>query len=163
MSMHPEPHDVQPHDVHLHNFLRPDHWDVADIWVANWDSSQPPMNHVAKYDWVFHHLEALHEDGAATICALNKRTGGIAGFITVNAARGCLLRIAVASTARGAGVASALLDRAKLLSHGRLHASVPNDNARALRFFAREGFLSQTAQQTGADGGSVICWRHAQS
>ena len=131
------------HNVHLHNFLRPDHWDVADIWIASWDSSQPPMNHVAKHDWVFHQLEAMHERGALTICALNKCTGGLAGFATFDASRGILLRIAVATTARGAGVAGALLERAKLLSPLGLSAQVPEDNARALRFFAREGFAAR--------------------
>ena len=131
------------HNVHLHNFLRPDHWDVADIWIASWDSSQPPMNHVAKYDWVFHQLEAMHEAGALTICAPNKRTGGISGFATFDAARGIMLRIAVATTARGAGVAGVLLERAMLLSPAGLCAQVPKDNARALRFFAREGFAAR--------------------
>ena len=131
------------HDVHIHPFLRPDHWDVADIWIASWDSSQPTMQQFDRYDWVFHQLEALHEQGAMTICALNKHTGGIAGFATFHPSRGRLLRIAVASTARGAGVANVLLERAKLLSPDGLRADVPADNTRALRFFAREGFAAR--------------------
>ncbi len=140
------------HDVHLHTFLRPDHWDVADIWIASWDTSQPLMKHMAKFDWVFHQLEAMHETGAMTVCALNKRTGGIAGFATFDPARGVLLRIAVAATARGAGVANTLLDRAKHLSPAGLTADVPPDNKRAIRFFAREGFVPR-------DGSGAMEWR----
>lgn len=130
------------HDVHIHTFLRPDHWDVADIWIASWDETMPRLNHVARHDWVFHQLESMHDSGAVTICALNKRTGEIAGFATLDPARGKLLRIAVASTARGAGVANALLSRAKAMSPRGLSAEVPQDNPRARRFFTREGFAA---------------------
>ncbi len=143
------------HDVHLHNFLRPDHWDVADIWIASWDTSQPLMNHIARFDWVFHQLEAMHEDGATTICALNKRTGGIAGFVTIDPARGCLLRIAVASSARGAGVATTLLNRAKELSPKGISTDVPADNPRARRFFEREGFA-----RVASEADSNFAWFH---
>ncbi len=142
------------HDVHLHHFLRPDHWDVADIWIASWDASLPRMAQFAKHDWVFHQLEALHESGAQTICALNKRSGAIAGFATFDARRGKLFRIAVASSARGAGVAAALMQRANALSPRGLDAEVPVENLRARRFLEKQGFA-----ETGAH--NTLAWSHA--
>lgn len=148
---------MNSHEVYIHPFLRPDHWDVADIWIASWDNTMPRLGHIARHDWVFHQLESLHDDGAVTICALNQRTGGIAGFATLDPAHRKLLRIAVASSARGEGVASALLDRAKKISPDGLSAEVPQDNARARRFFSREGF-------TFADGkADVAHWAQAAS
>lgn len=149
---------AQQHEVHLHPFLRPDHWDVADIWIASWDSSLPTMSHFARHDWVFHRLEALHSDGAFTICALNKRTGAIAGFATADPARGELTRIAVASSARGAGVSVALLQRVKALAPRGLVARVPGANARALRFFAREGFEAVEPAAIAGKGEVVMRW-----
>ena len=137
---------MNAHDVYIHPFLRPDHWEVADLWTANWDARMPRLGHNARHDWVFHQLESLHEGGAVTICALNVRTGGVAGFATLDPALGKLLRIIVASTARGEGVAQALLARAKKLSPKGLSADVPLDNARARRFFEREGFAQEAAQ-----------------
>ncbi len=140
------------HDVYIHSFLRPDHWDVADIWIANWDSTQPEMTAWARHDWVFHKLEEMHDRGATTFCALNKRTGGIAGFVTLDAKRGVLMRIAVASSARGSGVASSLLDRAKAFAPDGLTADIPADNNRAKSFFLREGFQP-------VDGSAKLAWR----
>ena len=140
------------HEVYIHSFLRPDHWDVADIWTASWDSSQPEVKKQARHDWVFHRLEEMHEEGATTFCALNKRTGGIAGFVTLNAPRGTLLRIAVASSARGSGVATALLARAKAFAPDGLTVEIPPDNERAARFFQREGFLP-------VEGAQKLAWR----
>ncbi len=134
------------HDVHLHYFLRPDHWEVADLWVSNWGAAMPTLGFRARHDWLFQHLETLHAQGATTICAVNTRTGGIAGFVTVDAKAGRLDQIVVASSARGSGVAAALMDEAKRLANGRLSAHVEAGDARALRFFEREGFARLTPQ-----------------
>ena len=148
------------HNVHLHQFLRPDHWDVADIWIASWDSTLPAMTQMKKHDWVFHQLEDLHEQGAVTLCALNKRTGGIAGFVTFNPARSEVMRIAVATSARGAGVATTLLDRAKALAPDGLRATIAHDNSRALRFFAREGF-AQAGTSSAHEMPVTLHWQNA--
>ncbi|MDB5572149.1 MAG: GCN5-related N-acetyltransferase [Hyphomicrobiales bacterium] len=129
------------HDVHLHYFLRPDHWEVADLWVSNWGADMPALGFRARHDWLFQHLETLHEQGATTICAVNTRTGGIAGFVTLDTHAGRLDQIVVASSARGSGVAGALMGEAKRISHGALRAQAPAGDARALRFFEREGFV----------------------
>jgi putative acetyltransferase len=129
------------HDVHLHEFLRPDHWDVADLWAPHWGPDLPPLSFHARHDWLFEHIENLHEAGSRTICAINGRTGGVAGFVTFDPKAGALHQIVVASTARGSGAASMLLGEARGLSPRGLVATVPASNARALRFFAREGFV----------------------
>lgn len=149
--------DMQSHDVHLHYFLRPDHWDVADLWVSNWSASMPALGFNARHDWLFDHLETLHENGSATVCAVNTRSGGIAGFVTVNADTGRLEQIVVASTARGSGVAGKLMEEARRIRPEGLDVEVEPDNERALRFFAREGFAPVEA--ASADAPVRLRWR----
>jgi ribosomal protein S18 acetylase RimI-like enzyme len=155
--MQDAPMDHAPHhDVHLHYFLRPDHWDVADLWVSNWSPSLPALGFNARHDWLFEHLESLHESGFTTICAVNTHNGAIAGFVTVDAEAGRLAQIVVASSARGSGVAGKLLDEAKHVSPAGLIAEVDPGAARAKRFFMREGF---TAEGAGANGAARLVWR----
>ena len=49
-------HDLSLHDVHLHYFLRPDHWDVADLWVSNWSPSMPALGFNARHDLSLIHI-----------------------------------------------------------------------------------------------------------
>lgn len=149
-------HDMPIHDVHLHYFLRPDHWDVADLWVSNWSPSMPALGFNARHDWLFEHLESLHESGFTTICAVNTHNGAIAGFVTVDAEAGRLAQIVVASSARGSGVAGKLLDEAKRVSPTGLTAKVDAGAARAMRFFTREGFIVEGA---GENGSARLMWR----
>lgn len=143
------------HDVHLHYFLRPDHWDVADLWAPHWGPNLPPLAFHDRHDWLFEHIENLHDAGSTTICAVNARTGGVAGFVTFDPAAARLHQIVVASTARGAGAAKMLLDEAKRLSPSGLSVDVDAANARAVRFFEREGFAPR-----GEDAGLVqLAWR----
>ena len=135
------------HDVHLHYFLRPDHWDVADLWAPHWGPHLPPLAFQERHDWLFEHIENLHDAGSSTVCAVNARTGGVAGFVTFEPAAHRLHQIVVASSARGSGAAKLLLDDAKRLSGGVLVVEIEALNARAARFFEREGFVR--ARQNG--------------
>ena len=134
------------HDVHLHYFLRPDHWEVADLWAPHWGSHLPPLSFHDRHDWLFDHIENLHEAGSRTVCAVNARTGGVAGFVTFDPAARTLHQIVVASSARGTGAATMLLNEAKRLSPGGLSVDVDRENARAVRFFEREGFKAHATR-----------------
>jgi len=140
--------DRTTHDVHLHYFLRPDHWDVADLWAPHWGAHLPPLAFPDRHDWLFEHIENLHDAGSRTVCAVNARTGGVAGFVTFEPAAQRLHQIVVASSARGSGAAKLLLDEARRLSPRGLAVDVEPSNARALRFFEREGF--RAAERTGS-------------
>ncbi len=147
------------HDVRLHPFLRPDHWDVADLWIANWGPDMPALSVHDRHDWLFEHIETLHEAGSRTICAVNAANGAVAGFVTLHPGEGTLTRIVVAQSARGSGVAGALMESAKALSAGVLRARAPLQDAKARRFFLREGFV-----RTGdADGFTLMTWRRRSS
>lgn len=129
-----------PDDISLHYFLRPDHAEISDLWVASWTDTFPQIDFGRRRDWLFNHLEDLHDHGAQTTCAIERSTGTIAGFVTVNPDTGWLDQFAVAPTARGSGLATRLMDEAKRISPQRIELDVNAGNERAIRFYRREGF-----------------------
>ena len=142
------------HDVHLHYFLRPDHWDVADLWAPHWGPDLPPLAFHDRHDWLFDHIENLHEAGSRTICAVNGRTGGVAGFVTFDPRPARCIR-SWWRQARAERARRQLLDEAKRFSPRGLEVDVDASNTRALGFFAREGFV-----ETAREGESVrMQWR----
>lgn len=127
-------------DYALHYFLRPDHREVSDIWLAGQRYTAHERSGEIGRNSLFLHLEGLHDNGAMTTCAFNRHTGGLAGFVTVDPANSRLEQISVARTARGSGVATMLLNEAKRLCPDRIEIEIAEDNARAIRFCEREGF-----------------------
>ena len=77
--------------------------------------------------------------GAAIVVGLDAE-GAPAGFVTIDAKTGDLDQLCVAPSERGSGLARALLDEAKRRSPGAVELEVNEANARALRFYEREGF-----------------------
>jgi putative acetyltransferase len=76
-----------------------------------------------------------------------EHAGGLVGFVTVDRKTRYLDQIVVAPEAWGSDVAGALIAEAKRLSPGGLDLAVNADNARAIRFYEKQGFAI-----TGDDG-----------
>lgn len=148
-------------DYMLHYFLRPDHRDVSDLWIAGGRHGMSSFAGQDGRDWLFLHLENLHRAGAQTTCAFNSRTGGLAGFVTIDPVSGRLDQIAVAQSARGSGVATMLLNDAKRLSPGSIEIDVTEENPRAIRFCEREGFRKTGLGAPAANGARMwkMRWR----
>jgi putative acetyltransferase len=117
---------------------------LADVWVASWREAMPDIDFAARRPWFLGHLRALEADGAITICAFDG-LDRLLGFVTVDPATAYLDQLAIAPGAKGTGVAKLLLDEARRLSPNGLVVDVNQDNARALAFYAREGF-AKTAE-----------------
>lgn len=64
--------------------------------------------------------------------------GGVAGYLTMSP-EGFVPALYLALHARGQGIGTALLDRAKALGPGRLELTVFEPNVAARRFYEREG------------------------
>ena len=99
----------------------------------------PQIDFEARRPWFLDHLDGLHRRGFATLCALDAEYT-LLGFVTIDAASGELDQIAVAPSASGQGVGHALLEQARGLSPALIRLTVNQDNGRAIRFYAREGF-----------------------
>jgi putative acetyltransferase len=136
-------------DVNLHYFLRPDHHDAGRIFAATSAIVLPETALDDSRAWLFDRIESLHDSGAKTICALDARTGHMRGFVTVHPDTKRLHQIVVAPEALGSGLASILLAEARDIAPARMEVLVSADNARALRFFEREGFVRRGASDVG--------------
>ena len=129
---------------------------LADLWIASWRVAMPDIDFSARRPWFLDHLQDLEAAGAVTICALDD-SDRLLGFVNFDPAAAYLDQLAVAPRAKGSGVASQLLAEARRLSPGGLTLDVNQDNARALRFYAREGF-EKIAEGTNPRSG-LRTWR----
>jgi putative acetyltransferase len=112
---------------------------LTDLWAESWREAMPAIDFSARKSWLCGHLPALEAAGAVTICGFDAG-GTLAGFVTVDPATGYIDQIAVGSHAKGSGAAAALLSEARRISPHPVFLDVNQDNSRALRFYAREGF-----------------------
>ncbi len=101
---------------------------------------------------------ALAKQGAG----IQGRTGkALAGFVTVDPKTKYLDQIVVAPEQWGSGVALALLDEAKHLSPSGLDLLVNKDNARAIHFYEKHGFVYAGDDKNPVSGIAVnkMTWR----
>jgi putative acetyltransferase len=129
---------------------------LAELWAASWREAMPDVDFAARRPWFLDHLRALEADGAITICAFDG-LNRLLGFVTVDPATAYLDQLAVAPEAKGTGAAKLLLNEARRLSPNGLVLDVNQDNARALAFYASEGF-AKTAEGVNPRSGFKT-WR----
>jgi len=133
---------------------------LAELWAASWREAMPAIDFEARKAWLRGHLPALEAAGAVTVCGLDEG-GRLLGFATVNPQNGYLDQIAVAPEAKSSGAARALLAEARRISPHPLYLDVNQDNPRALRFYAREGFETVEAGVNPRSG--LKTWRLRQA
>ena len=132
------------------------------MWVAAWREVYPDIDFEARQGWFAEHLASLISGGAHAFVA--ESSAALVGFMTVNRADNYIDQIAVAPQHRGGGLAARLLAKAREISPDRLALFVNKDNARALRFYEREGF-ARTAEGVNPQSGRAYWemeWRRAQ-
>ncbi|MCF8476930.1 MAG: GNAT family N-acetyltransferase [Pseudolabrys sp.] len=76
----------------------------------------------------------------------------LAGFVTVDPKTHYLDQIVVAPEHWGSGIALALLNEAKRLSPDGLYLLVNKDNARAISFYAKHGFVDDGDDKNPVSG-----------
>jgi len=112
--------------------------DIEDFWVASWRATGIEVDFEARRPWLRQHLTTLADSGVDIVVGLDA-SDRPAGFVTFDD-EGYLDQLCVAPEARGGGLARALLDEAKGRAPSGLRLKVNADNARARRFYEREGF-----------------------
>lgn len=112
---------------------------LAELWVEAWSESGFKIDFGARRAWLETGLEAQQAKGGLILVGLDAG-GRPAGFVTLDPRTGYLDQLCVAPTEFGSGLATALLDAAKRASTGAVELEVNEGNARARRFYEREGF-----------------------
>jgi putative acetyltransferase len=135
----------------LRDFAEADLAALIDLWVAAWRDTGFAIDFDARREWLGNHLRALRDQGAAIVVGLDAE-GAPAGFVTIDPKIGALDQLCVAPREQGSGLARALLDEAKRLSPGAVELEVNEANARALRFYEREGFVFVSRSASALSG-----------
>lgn len=123
---------------------------LADLWVASWQEAMPAIDFEARWAWI----SAVLANPSHTTLVI-ERDGVALGFAMLEGA--LLHQLVVASSAKGSGLAVALLAAAKTLVPEGLALDVNKDNPRALRFYLREGF--RRAGEGCNAGSGLATWR----
>ena len=123
------------------------------LWQQTWQLAYPSIDFAARVEWWRERWRSELVPKAAIIVA--EETGTLIGFVTIDAS-GYLDQLVVAPAHWGSAVASALVDEAKRLSPGRIALLVNKDNARAIRFYERNGFVRTGDDANPTSGRPVL-------
>jgi putative acetyltransferase len=108
------------------------------LWLETWKLAYPSIDFDARVDWWRERWRSELVPKADIIVA--EQTGALAGFVTIDSS-GYLDQLVVAPDHWGSKLATSLVDEAKRLSPDGVTLKVNADNARAIRFYERSGFV----------------------
>lgn len=108
------------------------------LWLATWKLAYPSIDFDARLDWWRERWRNELVPNAAIIVA--EQAGAMVGFVTIDAS-GYLDQLVVAPDHWGSKLATGLVDEAKRRSPDGVTLKVNADNARAIRFYERNGFV----------------------
>jgi putative acetyltransferase len=108
------------------------------LWRRAWEAAMPEIDFGARIDgWRERWIDELVPRNSIVVAEAD----GLAGFVVIEPESGYLDQIVVRPEDWGGGLAKALLDEAKRLAAAGIALDVNQSNARAIRFYGREGFL----------------------
>ena len=109
------------------------------LWQRTWQLAYPAIDFAARVPWWRERWRNELVPNAAIIVA--EQAANLVGFVTIDGT-GYLDQLVVAPEHWGSKLADALVDEAKLRSPEGVSLLVNKDNARAIRFYERNGFVS---------------------
>jgi len=112
---------------------------AIELWRRTWAHHFPHIDFNARLAWWRERWRQELVPVARIVVA--EENGALIGFVTVDPNTGYLDQIVVAPEHWGTAVATALLGEAKRLSPAGLDLLVNKDNARAIRFYEKHGFV----------------------
>ena len=140
-------------DHRLRPYRETDEDDCIALWQRTWQLSYPDIDFAARLPWWRTRWRDELVPKAAVVVA--EADGAIAGFVTIDAS-GYLDQIVVAPEAWGSALAAVLLDEAKRLSPSAVSLLVNTDNARAIRFYEKNGFAHAGEDVNPTSGRKVL-------
>ncbi len=154
----------RPGDDKLMSFtLRPytaaDEDAAIELWRRTWQKHYPHFNFTERVPWWRERWRKELVPVARVVVA--EENGALIGFVTVDPQTMYLDQIVVATEYWGSDVALTLLDEAKRISPKGLELLVNKDNARAIRFYEKHGFVYAGEDKNPVSGKPVnrMAWR----
>jgi putative acetyltransferase len=123
------------------------------LWQHTWQQAYPSIDFAARVKWWRERWRNELAPNAAIIVAEEANT--LTGFVTIDAS-GYLDQLVVAPNRWGSDLAAALLNEAKRLSPDRITLLVNTDNARAIHFYERSGFVNAGEDVNPVSGRPVL-------
>ena len=112
---------------------------AIELWRRTWAQHYPHIDFNARVAWWRERWrQELIPVAHVTLAEVD---GTLAGFVTVDDKTMYLDQIVVAPEFWGSNVAAMLLDEAKRISPARIELLVNKDNARAIAFYDKHGFV----------------------
>jgi putative acetyltransferase len=112
---------------------------LLDLWVESWRAAYPEIDFGARRGWAESRFAELQRDGARMLVA--ETDGRLDGLVTVEPSNGYIDQIVVATESQRRGIAAQLISAAREVSSDMLQLHVNQDNAPAVAFYQREGFV----------------------
>jgi putative acetyltransferase len=125
--------------VSLRPYTPADEDAAIELWRRTWSHHFPHIDFNARVNWWRERWRQELLPVAQVVLA--EKGGALAGFVTVDPKTKYLDQIVVAPEHWGSGIAEALLKEARRLSPEGLELLVNKDNARAIRFYEKHGFV----------------------
>ena len=141
--------------VTLRRYTAADEAETFALWIETWQAAYPHLNFAGRREAL---RERWHNEIASLpIIVLALSAERIVGFFTLEPERSYVDQLAVAPGMWGTPVGAMLIEEAKRLSPACIELNVNKDNARALHFYAKHGFVA-TRDDVNPRSGAPIVW-----
>ena len=138
---------------HLRPYCADDEDAAIALWLESWRQAYPDIDFAARVPWWRERWRSELVPKAEIVVA--EDSGVLIGFVTIDAA-GYLDQLVVAPDQWGSELATRLVDEAKRRSPERITLLVNLDNARAIRFYRRNGFVDAGNDVNPTSGRPVL-------
>ena len=159
------PGAASPHSAPLHAGYTLRRYEPRDedasvaLWLRTWQKAYPELDFAERLDWW--RTRWRNELLPAAEVVIAEADGDMIGFVTVDPRTFYLDQIVVAPEYWRSGVGAILIAEAKRISPAGLDLDVNIDNARAIGFYRRLGFLITGVGKNPISGKPVhrMSWR----
>jgi len=124
--------------IQLRPYRASDEAATIELWRRTWQEAYPQIDFTKRLAWWRERWRQELVPKATIVVAEQNDT--LIGFVTIDH-DGYLDQLVVAPELWGSGAARLLVDEAKHISSGGVTLLVNTDNARAIRFYERNGFV----------------------
>ena len=138
---------------HLRPYQPSDEDAAIALWQRTWQLAYPAIDFAQRVGWWRERWRNELVPKAEIIVA--EQAGEIAGFVTIDAT-GYLDQLVVAPDQWGSRLSDTLVDEAKRRSPDHVTLKVNADNARAIRFYERNGFVHAGEDVNPSSGRPVL-------
>jgi putative acetyltransferase len=130
---------THPPGISLRAYKADDEDASVALWLRTWQAAYPQIDFAARLDWW---RERWRNELLPVAEVVVAETGGsVIGFVTIDADTLYLDQLVVAPEYWGSGTGLALIAEARRLSPTGLDLDVNVDNARAIAFYGKCGFV----------------------